>query len=103
MQVPLAERVRPINFESYVSQLHLVGQNGSLKAQIEKGFIPSLLLWGPPGTGKTTLAQIIAQQSKRPFYELSAINAGVAAVREVIDKAKLNSGLFTTKKPNFVY
>jgi len=79
--------------------LHLVGPNGSLTQQIEKGIIPSLILWGPPGTGKTTLAQIIAQESKRPFYELSAINSGVAAIREVIDKAKQSGGLFTTKNP----
>jgi putative ATPase len=76
-----------------------VGPNGSLTQQIEKGIIPSLILWGPPGTGKTTLAQIIAQESKRPFYELSAINSGVAAIREVIDKAKQSGGLFTTKNP----
>lgn len=99
MQAPLAERVRPKNLDSYISQLHLVGEKGSLKTQIENGFIPSLILWGPPGTGKTTLAQIIAQQSNRPFYELSAINAGVAAVREIIDKAKQNTGIFTTKNP----
>ena len=99
MEAPLAERIRPQKLSDYISQLHLVGPNGSLTQQIEKGIIPSLILWGPPGTGKTTLAQIIAQESKRPFYELSAINSGVAAIREVIDKAKQSGGLFTTNNP----
>lgn len=99
MEAPLAQRIRPQKLSDYISQLHLVGPNGSLTQQIEKGIIPSLILWGPPGTGKTTLAQIIAQESKRPFYELSAINSGVAAIREVIDKAKQSGGLFTTKNP----
>ena len=99
MEAPLAERIRPQKLSDYISQLHLVGPNGSLTKQIENGIIPSLILWGPPGTGKTTLAQIIAQESKRPFYELSAINSGVAAIREVIDKAKQSGGLFTTKNP----
>ena len=99
MEAPLAERIRPQKLSDYISQLQLVGPNGSLTQQIEKGIISSLILWGPPGTGKTTLAQIIAQESKRPFYELSAINSGVAAIREVIEKAKQSGGLFTTKKP----
>jgi putative ATPase len=99
MEAPLAERIRPKHLSEYISQLHLVGPEGSLTQQIKRGIIPSLILWGPPGTGKTTLAQIMAQESNRPFYELSAINAGVKDVREVIDKAKQSGGMFTTKNP----
>ncbi|MCL9809181.1 replication-associated recombination protein A [Flavobacterium luminosum] len=99
MEAPLAERIRPKSLKEYISQTHLVGENGSLTHQIAKGIIPSLILWGPPGTGKTTLAQIMANESQRPFYELSAINSGVKDIREVIEKAKQNGGLFTTKNP----
>jgi putative ATPase len=99
MEAPLAERIRPQKLEDYISQEHLIGPNGSLTQQIAKGIIPSLILWGPPGTGKTTLAQIIAQESKRPFYILSAINSGVKDIRDVIEKAKQSGGLFTTKNP----
>ncbi len=99
MNAPLAERVRPKNLDEYISQNHLVGENGSLTLQIKKGTIPSLIFWGPPGTGKTTLANIIANESQRPFYTLSAINSGVKDIREVIDKAKQSGGLFTSKNP----
>ncbi|TMM58138.1 replication-associated recombination protein A [Maribacter algarum] len=99
MNEPLAERVRPKTLEDYISQNHLVGEKGSLTHQIKKGIIPSLILWGPPGTGKTTLANIIANESERPFYTLSAINSGVKDIREVIQKAKQSGGLFTAKNP----
>ena len=99
MNEPLAERIRPKSLDDYVSQQHLVGETGSLRNQIKKGLIPSLILWGPPGTGKTTLANIIANESDRPFYTLSAISSGVKEVREVIDKAKQSGGLFTSKNP----
>jgi len=99
MSIPLAERIRPKTLDDYISQQHLVGQTGVLTAQIKQGIIPSLILWGPPGTGKTTLANIIANESGRPFYTLSAISSGVKDVREVIEKAKKGEGLFTTKNP----
>ena len=99
MEAPLAERIRPQQLEDYISQLHLVGENGSLTKQLTNGIIPSMIFWGSPGTGKTTLAQIIAKQSNRPFYELSAINSGVKDIRDVIEKAKLSGGLFTAKNP----
>ncbi|MGD1947494.1 MAG: replication-associated recombination protein A [Croceivirga sp.] len=99
MNEPLAERIRPQTLEDYISQHHLVGEDGALYQQIKTGMIPSLILWGPPGTGKTTLANIIANESKRPFYTLSAISSGVKDVREVIEKAKQIGGLFTSKNP----
>ncbi len=99
MNEPLAERIRPKNLDDYISQQHLVGKNGALTQHIKRGVIPSLILWGPPGIGKTTLANIIAQESKRPFYTLSAISSGVKDVRDVITKAKQSGGLFTEKNP----
>ena len=99
MNIPLAERIRPKTLQEYLSQQHLVGETGALTKQLQSGMIPSMLFWGPPGIGKTTLATIIASQSQRPFYQLSAVDSGVAAVREIIQKAKKAEGLFTTKNP----
>ena len=99
MNEPLAERIRPKTLDDYISQQHLVGTKGVLTNLIKQGIIPSLILWGPPGIGKTTLANIIATESNRPFYTLSAISSGVKDVREVIEKAKKSGGLFTAKNP----
>ena len=96
---PLAERMRPTTLEDYVGQEHLVGTKGALRQQIARGFLPSLIFWGPPGTGKTTLANIIAHQSNRAFYTLSAISSGIKEVREVIEQSKQSVGLFTTQNP----
>lgn len=96
---PLAERLRPKTLDDYISQSHLVGAKGSLTQSIKQGLIPSMIFWGPPGTGKTTLANIIAEESGRPFYTLSAISSGVKDVRDVINKAKQSGGLFTAKNP----
>lgn len=99
MNEPLAERLRPKKLSDYVSQTHLVGKHGALTQHIKQGLIPSMIFWGPPGIGKTTLANIIANESGRPFYTLSAINSGVKDVRDIIEKAKQSGGLFTTKNP----
>jgi putative ATPase len=95
---PLAERMRPNSLDTYIGQKHLVGPNAILRKAIESGSIPSMIFWGPPGVGKTTLANIISHQLKRPFYALSAINSGVKDVREVIEKAK-SEQFFGTNKP----
>ncbi|PJA07345.1 MAG: AAA family ATPase [Flavobacteriales bacterium CG_4_10_14_0_2_um_filter_32_8] len=95
---PLAERLRPNTFDNYMGQQHLVGEGCTLRNFIEKGVIPSMIFWGPPGVGKTTLANIIANYLKRPFYTLSAVNSGVKDVREVIDKAK-SQQFFGTNNP----
>ena len=99
MSIPLAERIRPKSLNDYLSQKHLVGENGAIKSQLDSQMLSSMIFWGPPGTGKTTLAMILAEESKRPFYMLSAIDSGVAAIREVIEKAKKSDTLFSTKNP----
>ena len=88
MLQPLAERMRPKTLADYQGQEHLTGQGAVLRQSIESGKIPSFILWGPPGVGKTTLASIIANQLDRPFYTLSAVSSGVKDVRETIAKAK---------------
>lgn len=87
---PLAERMRPSRLDELVGQEHLTGPNGVIRKAIRSGSIPSMILWGPPGVGKTTIANIIANEVKKPFHTLSAVNAGVKDVREVIEKAKLS-------------
>ncbi len=96
--IPLAERLRPQNLDDYIGQQHLVGEGAILRRAIESGNIPSMIFWGPPGVGKTTLAHIISNRLKRPFYALSAINAGVKDIRDVIDKAK-SQAFFGTNMP----
>ena len=99
MIAPLAERMRPKVIDHYVGQQHLVGPQGAIRPILKIGQLPSLILWGPPGTGKTTLATLMAKANDRPFYSLSAINSGVKEVREIIEKAKNSGGLFTQKGP----
>ena len=99
--IPLAERMRPKNLDTYVGQKHIVGEGAVLRRAIAAQNLPSLILWGPPGVGKTTLAHIIAAELKRPFHALSAINSGVKDIRDVIDKAS-GGGLFTEKPVLFI-
>jgi putative ATPase len=96
---PLAERVRPKTLDNYIGQEHIIGKSTSLRRSIEQNLLPSIILWGPPGVGKTTLAQIITTTLKRPFYTLSAINSGVKDIREVIEKASHDGGFFNQQKP----
>ncbi|MCT6869517.1 replication-associated recombination protein A [Apibacter sp.] len=97
-QSPLAERMRPKTLKDYQYQSHLIGKDGPIRRMIDSGNLASMIFWGPPGTGKTTLAEIIASESKREYYTLSAVSSGVKEVREVIEKAK-NQNLFTGKSP----
>ena len=91
--IPLAERIRPIDFENFIGQSHLIGSNGPIRKAVANGAIPSMILWGPPGVGKTTLAEIIANELDRPFYSLSAISSGVKDIRNIIETVK-NQGIF---------
>ncbi len=93
MNTPLAERMRPLQLDDYIGQVHLLGPDAPLRKSIEAGVLPSMIFWGPPGVGKTTLANLIATHLKRPFYKLSAISSGVKEVREVIQQAE-KGGMF---------
>lgn len=92
--IPLAERMRPKKLSDYVGQQHLLGEQGPIRGMLKSGVLPSLLFWGPPGTGKTTLALLLAEEFKRPFFQLSAVSAGVKDVREVLDSAS-KQGMFS--------
>lgn len=98
MAAPLAERLRPQNIDDYIGQRHLVGDNGVFRKFFETGNVPSFILWGPPGVGKTTLAKLVSATLNRPFFTLSAVSAGVKEVREVIEKAKQHH-LFRQQTP----
>lgn len=97
--IPLAERLRPLSLDDYIGQRHLMAPNAGLRRAIDSGVLPSLILWGPPGVGKTTLANLIAQKLDRPFYSLSAVHSGVKEVREVIGQAEQNTIFNAGKSP----
>lgn len=98
VDIPLAERIRPKSFDQFIGQDHIAGRESALRKLLDKGLIPSMILWGPPGVGKTTLARLIAENGERRFFTLSAINSGVKDVREIIEKAG-NQGLFGNGSP----
>lgn len=102
MAAPLAERLRPQTFDDIIGQEKLLGSGGTLRHLLESGMVPSMILWGPPGVGKTTLAQVIAHHSQRSFHTLSAISSGVKDVREVLHKAE-NKDLFQQGKPPLLF
>jgi putative ATPase len=93
MNTPLAERMRPLTLDDYVGQEHILGKEAPLRKSMEAGVLPSMIFWGPPGVGKTTLANLISRTMNRPFYKLSAISSGVKDVREIIQQAE-NGGMF---------
>ena len=100
MLAPLAERLRPKTLDDYIGQTHLVGENGVLRRMITTGNVSSFILWGPPGVGKTTLARILANATKAPFFTLSAVTSGVKDVREVIDRCRSEAmGMFSSGRP----
>jgi len=99
MNIPLAERIRPKSLDQFYGQTHLLGKNGIIKNIIKNNSYPSMIFWGPPGTGKTTLANLLASESKRPFYKISAINSGVKEIRDIINKTNSSNSLFTKKTP----
>ena len=99
MSIPLAERMRPKNLEQFIGQGHLLGPNGILTPIIKNGNLHSMILWGPPGTGKTSLAKLLASEKERVFYQLSAINSGVKEIREILQKAENTGSLLINKNP----
>ena len=99
--IPLAERLRPQTLDEYIGQEHLVGPKGVFRKFFETGNVPSFILWGPPGVGKTTLARIVASQLNRPFFTLSAVTSGVKEVREVIESARKQR--FFDQQPPFLF
>ena len=94
--IPLAERLRPKSLEDYIGQLDLTGENGVIRLALQSGYLPSMIFWGPPGVGKTTLANLIANHLNRPFHTLSAISSGVKDVREIIQGVE-RQGMFNQK------